>query len=452
MDAGHHRGLWIAIVWLVCASPVRAQDHARPSLDFLEVPERARSGASAIEPAEAAALEEIGVELTRFDASARAYRRSIDRIVRRRLEARRRGLSERYDRAIRVERGLEERERERTRAELIEFVRRHPDDGEHTADAMLRLAELHALAALDAVDRGEVDRPDFTDAVAVAQRLVERYPRYRHLDRALYLLGHALSEMDRSEEALAAWRALACANRFPFGAPLPAAPDVAPAHPAFTAERPGGPDIGADPYVGCTPAMSSDVLAEVWLRIGEHHFDGTNDELAAAIGAYRRVVEDVADPLYSFGLYKLAWSEYRASHYADAIATFEELLDYSDARRARTGRAGSDLRAEAIQYIAITFAYEDWDENGTSDVSEGGPTSLDWLSDRDLLPDRPWTHEVLRAAGDALFEQARSPEAIDAWRAAMARAPRACGHPEILLSIARAAPARRARAGDHRAR
>lgn len=97
-------GFWIAVSSVMLALPARAQ---RPSLDFLDVPERPHA-IGAIGRGRGSALGELEGELSRFDSSARAYRASVDRIVRRRFEAERRALTERYDRAIRAQRIVED--------------------------------------------------------------------------------------------------------------------------------------------------------------------------------------------------------------------------------------------------------------------------------------------------------------------------------------------------------
>src|SRR5690606_19066065 len=107
-----------------------------------------------------------------------------------------------------------------------------------------------------------------------------------------------------------------------------------------------------DPYGTCTPAVqSSRFSGETWLRIGEYHFDYdvTSGGMAHAISAYRRVLVDPEDRNYNLALYKVAWSYYRAFRYPDAVKTFAALVEWSDEERKRTGRAGSELRSEAVQ-------------------------------------------------------------------------------------------------------
>ena len=91
------------------------------------------------------------------------------------------------------------------------------------------------------------------------------------------------------------------------------------------------------------------------LRIGEYYFD--YNKLDEAIPNYRRVVEleGPEGSLYDEGLYKLAWSHYKKSEYGDALVLLNQLLEWSEANFARTGRKSS-MAPEAVDYTAISFS------------------------------------------------------------------------------------------------
>ncbi|MCC6876591.1 MAG: hypothetical protein IT378_19975, partial [Sandaracinaceae bacterium] len=419
MDVRH------VFLWMIVSAIAQAQ--AQPSLDFLDVPERPVATAA---PRSSRRLAELEAELSRFEESARAYREAVDAQTRRRARAMRREIAERYEHGLRTERRLEAIGRARAIRELQRFLQLHPADGDRTADALLRLAELETLAALEAVDRGERTEPDLATTIALARRLVREHTGYRHLDRAAYLLGYALEESGRPDEALAAYRGIVCADRFGFE-PAAVSDPQDPLHPAL----PAAP--ASSPYEGCRPLLETPLAAELWLGIGEHHFEGGDRALPAAIAAYERVVAAQDDRLFTFGLYKLAWSHYRASEYPQALEHFARLVDHSDAELARTGRAGSELRAEAMEYLAITLAFPDWNENGADDPDEGLPGPLARLRDPSLVPqDRAWTPELRRRTAEILYAEARYEDAIAAWRLALPVA--RCDAPEILVAIARA--------------
>lgn len=421
--------------WLLAVSA-----HAQaPGLEFLDVPARPRASASAPSEDTVHGLRELEGELARFGQRVVDYRGTVDELLSRRARERRRAILARYAGSVAREQAEEGRSRRTAIRDLELFVRRHPSEPRHTPSALLRLAELYVERAYEAPG----DTLELAPTIEVTQRVVRDFAASPHRERAAYLLGWALAQRGDDREGVAVWRSVVCPDlyAYPEGtAPEPdppLAPDVEepPAHPALFS--PDAPRRARDPYAGCRPSASP-LAAEIWLRIGEAHFDAA--ELTLAVGAYRRVVEHPEDRLYPFGLYKLAWSEYRSSHYADAIEHFSQLVQRSDDELRRTGHAGSDLREEALQYIALTLAHEDWDEDGRPDHTTGGPHPLERLEDGGLWPrDRAWSPEVYRRVGQVLFEQAHPDEAIVAWRLRLTGYPAACDTPDVYLSIVRAA-------------
>lgn len=376
--------LWVVIAGLLFAAPnAQAQDRPPP----------------------VGALRLLEGEAAAFDLRAQGFRSRIDAVVRGEYQRRRRSIDEGYEPQLRAE----ERERRAARARAIQalegFLARYPDDPTHTPDALFRLAELRFEesydAYLDAADRTDGAEPakDFTPTITLFRRLIRRWPGYRHIDGAWYLLGYCLAETGRHDEARQAFLALVCATRS--GTPAAGAP--------------AGPVV--DPFAGCQPVVpDSAFLAEVWLRLGEHHFDldASPQALPTAISAYRRALAWPESPWFDKALYKLAWSTYRAERYAEAIRHFAMLVDHADAR-------GSELRAEAIQYLALCFAEEDWDGDRRPDAA----TSLDRVQDPHLLAqDRPWTPEVLLQLADVTLDLAKYPEAVALYETALRRWPR----------------------------
>jgi tetratricopeptide (TPR) repeat protein len=402
------------------------------------------------------ALLEMEAEVARFTKSGQSYRNAIVSILRREYAQRRRDREQGYSRQIREEERLQNEAREAAIRAFERFIRRYPDDATYTADAMFRLGELYyERSAIEFGEASEADpaagsgHPDFSPTINLYRDLVARFPDYRRIDGVYYLIGYCLNEMGNLEEARLAWLNLVCANRFRYtGAPVPPPsaepePDPTAAHPAadiLAAPVPEGPFV--DPYVDCQPIRpDAEFLSETWLRIGEYHFDFdfAPHFLDRAVSAYSKVLASPEDRNYNLALYKVAWAYYRASRYPEAIAHFSQLVDWSDREQERTGRAGSELRAEAIQYLGITFAYDDWNENQIPDVNEGLPSAIRRLQDPSLLPqDRPWTAEVYFHTGQVFFDQAQYQQAIDVWRLALERFPLHHRAPEIVGMIARA--------------
>ncbi len=411
-------------------------------------------------PEQVAALLEMEAELDRFSRTGGAYRESVNSILMREYQRRRRERQAGYARQIRIEEQLQNEARDRAIRLFEAFIARYPTDPTYTPDAMFRLGELYyersALLYQDAMDAGTPPasgHPDLSPTVLLYQELIRRFPDYRRIDGVYYLIGYCLNEMGNPEAARLAWLNLICANRFTYSPEPPPPPPVPEGeegptpeeeHPALALNPapvdPGGPFV--DPYDGCTPVIpNARFVMEVWLRIGEYHFDYDFEPhaLDRAISAYNKVLADPTDRNFNLALYKVAWAYYRGSRYPEAIEHFGELIDFSDEQLRTTGRAGSDLRREAVQYLGIAFAYDDWNENQIPDDAEGGQTPIQRIQDSRLIPqDRTWTSEIYFELGQVLFEEAKYRQAVEVWELALRRWPNDPRAPEITANIARA--------------
>jgi len=408
-------------------------------------------------PEQVQALLELEAEVDRFTRSGTGYRNAIVSILRRDYMRQRRERETGYARQIAEEERLTREAMEDAIVHLERFIRRYPNDERYTPDAMFRLGELYyerAALAFEADTSIGSGHPDFAPVIELYRDLLVRFPAYRHIDGVYYLIGYCLNEMGELEEAIAAWQALVCSNHFTYTGPAPVAPvgeELTPEeieaarvaeHPSLgltpTAPVEEYPTEFVDPYLGCTPIREGAEFAmETWLRIGEYHFDFDPEPffLERAISAYGYVLSDPTDAHYNLALYKVAWAYYRGSHYPEALQAFANLVEWSDAEEARTGRAGSELRGEAVQYMALTFAYDDWEEDGIPDSI----SPVTRVQDASLLPqDRPWTPEIYFALGDSLFEAARYELAIEVWELALRRWPLDRRVPDVTHNVSRA--------------
>lgn len=400
-------------------------------------------------------------EFERYQRLARGFNSTVNAIVRREHTRRRARLVDEFERQINEEEELLAEARRTAIEEFENFLARYPHDPIYTPDAMFRLAELYYEDSyesfLDEADRyaelqerqeaGEqVELPpdpqkDFSRTVNLFRRLIAEYPDYRHIDGALYLLGFCLNETGDFEEARAAWLSLVCHNQFQYTGPLPdEGPDEEGDHPAATVPlREAAVEVAApfsNPYGACTSIVeNSRFHDETWLRVGEYHFDYDYSAhgLDLAIAAYRNAMRDPESAFYDKALYKLAWSYYRANQYPEAIRHFAMLVEYADEHRRRTGESGSEMRPEAIQYLGICFAEDDWDDNHAPDLVRG----VTRLQDAQLLPqDRPFTPEVYFQTGDTFFDLARYADAIEVYELALERWPLALEAPRVVDRIA----------------
>jgi TolA-binding protein len=417
--------------------------------------------------AQLAALREMEAEVARFSKIGDAYRASILSVVQRDYQRQRRTRDEAFAKQIHVEERLEDKARQKAIVLFERFIAQYPDDPRYTPDAMFRLGELYfersALAfqaQLDQVtlerdrrresgqDSEELQDPDknFSDTIELYKRLIETFPDYERIAGVYYLIGYCLNEEGNFEAARIAWLSLVCGNRFDYRRDSPKASDgekedgELQKHPALGLQSAPAAGPLRDPYAECKPVVeSSDFYTETWLRVGEYHFDFDyrNDALDHAISAYGKILKHPQDRVYNLALYKLAWSYYRASRYPESIRHFAMLVQWSDDEKKRTGKAGTELRAEAIQYLGIAFAYDDWNENQILDPDEGLPTGLDRIQMPSMLPqDREWTPEVYFQLGSIYFDEAKYPQAVATWELALKRFPNHHRAPEIQNQIA----------------
>ncbi len=412
-------------------------------------------------------LRKLEDEAEQYIESGEAFESTVNSLVRREYLQRRRERARYYGLRIEAEElALDEARRSSIRA-FEEFIARYPDHPKYTPDAMFRLGELYfERSALEfqalydqaqaARERGDLTAeddlptsPDFTPTITLYRKLTQSFPRYERADGVYYLIGYTLNEMGRPEEALAAWLALVCANKYdydPNWRPPPADASAAALakYPALTLDgRPLGASTRTgfvDPYEDCRAiSPQARFVSETWFRVGEYHFDdfGGENALDLSIAAYRRILEDPSDRNYNLALYKVAWAYYRASRYPEAIRHFAKLVQWSDDAQRETGRAGSELRPEAVEYLGIAFAYDDWNENQIPDTAEGRPSGLERIQDASLLPqDRSWTPEVYFQLGQVYFDEAKYPQAIATWRLALTKWPDHHRAPEVLNDIA----------------
>ncbi|MCB9626389.1 MAG: tetratricopeptide repeat protein [Sandaracinaceae bacterium] len=409
-------------------------------------------------PEQIEALRLLEAEVGRFTNSGSTYRDTVVSLVRREYLRQRRSRDQWFARQIREEERLTNEARERAIALFERFIRRYPNDPNYTPDAMFRLGELYfersAVQFQEQYDAATLARangdetamdalptaPDLNPTVEIYQRIVRQFPDYRRIDGVFYLIGYCLNEMGRAEEARDAWLALVCANRYHYNPDqaayrsgagdaaegADAATDAAAAHPSLqlgAAVVDVRTQVFVNPYAECTPVIpDARFVSETWFRIGEYHFDDYMDDFAVdkSIAAYNVILRDPTDRNYGLALYKVAWAYYRANRFEQAVRHFGMLVQWSDDQMAATGRAGSDLRPEAMQYMGITFAYGDWNDNMVPDLEEGGASGFQRLQNPQLLPqDREWTPDVYFATGEVFYEEAKYADAIQIWQYAI---------------------------------
>ena len=373
-------------------------------------------------------LDGMQESIGRFEAAQKDYRGTVAHIVKQEYDNKRRELTGKFDEKVNaIEK--EERSRRNDAIALFErFLAKYPSDKRWTPDVIFRLAELYfekisedELSASSTPSKDGTPPPpaDYTKVIDLYKRLIVEFPQYRLIDGAYYLLGFCLGDkMGKELEARQSFLALVCSNQYrPLDPPAPLAPSKG--HAATTAF--------VDPYTTCKPVKNdSRFNPEAWTRIGEYHFD--YNELELAISAYARVLQYKDSPYFDKALYKLAWSYYRADRYPEAIKRFDELVVFSDKQKAVSGKEGSDLRAESVQYLGISFAEKDWNGDGIDDPETGLQRAEAFYKGREA---EPHVREIFQKLGDIYFDETEYPKAIEVYKRALQKWPFASDNPKV---------------------
>lgn len=331
-------------------------------------------------------LAELQERANQFQKESEEFREAARKMIERKYNERRRFLYESYEKRI-VELEVEQRRRrEDAIAKFQAFVAKYPDHPRYTPDAMFRLSELlfersydEYLQARNAYDEAMASwNPDsgapepmepfvaYEPTIAMMQRLITEFPGYRLIDGAYYLLGYCLGEQGEEDRAVEVFEELVI--RYP----------------------------------------ESRFGSEVWTRIGEYYFN--NNELNKALTAYTQVLNDEDSVFYDKAMYKLAWTHYRLAdpdtapeEFRAAVDTFVRLLDFNERTKAEGNERGGELRPESIQYVAISFADENW----------GGADQLAAYFEE--IGPRPYERDIWVALGDVYFDQTRYQDSIDVY-------------------------------------
>jgi cellulose synthase operon protein C len=340
---------------------------------------------------------------TRYAAEIGDYQVTVDAIVDAEYARRVAAVNAAYGQKIRNTEAAERTARVNAIGEFERFIEANPNAPQYTPDATFRLADLYFEKANDdylladeayqvnlaRYEEGELADPpvdpekDYGDTIRTFRKLIDGWPDYRMLDGALYLTAYCELQM-------------------------------------------GNDTVGRNLLAEMIQARpDSRFVPEAWIRIGEYHF--LYNELDYAKQAYLEAMKFPESKYFDKAMYKLAWTHYREDEFDQAIRLFQQLVEYSDELKKRTGNE-SVLRPEAIQYIAISLAEEDWDSppDGVRDDDFGLIRVKHYITG-----DKPYEREVLTHLGNYLHENTRYADEVDIFRFILARYPLDRKNPEI---------------------
>ena len=281
---------------------------------------------------------------------------------------------------------------------LEEFIREEPETAAEMPDALLRLAELRwelaranyltAFAAWQQVPEAnrseEPPRPDYTSAMQLYDRILERHRGFPRYDLVLYMKAFAEAEAGRTEQALALYRRIL--------SELPESRFVPDSHMALAESR----------------------FAE--------------GDFPAALERFDQVLRYRDSDLYGMALFKSAWCLWRLNRTTDAATRFRQVLDLGRG----SGRVSADqrerlreLQNEALEYLIQVF---------TEDESN---TATDVFAFLEGIGGERYADRVLVRLAGRFYEQDRWENGVQAYELLLERLPADERAPRWALAVAR---------------
>jgi len=338
-----------------------------------------------------------------FRDQTKEYKREVQQIIEHKYTQQRQAVVGSYNQAISK---LEQEENQR-RLKAIEvfkrFLAKYPASPDYTPGALWRLAELYYEKSevdfngeeaaydkqLQAFNKGEMTSEPvppvkhFELSIGLLQHLTETFPDYKLIDGAYYLMAYCLQEQGEQEEAQTAYQTFT--RRF----------------------------------------SKSKLLPEVWTRMGESYFEDPN-KLDQAIEAYSRVLDYPDNRMYDKALYKLAWTYYKIDKFDQAVGRFDELIQWSDkGAEGAEDASRTELRKEAMEYLAISFAEQEWPGSGVENAKV-------FLKGRG---GRKYDGEFFRKLGEVFFIDGAYDKCIAAYHEAIKRYPLDKDNPKLMSAI-----------------
>lgn len=326
-------------------------------------------------------------QVLRYEAVVKRYQEELRSLIKRSVEEKKRIVEKKYAPTIKKELENESVNRMDAIALFEEFIKKYPENEKYSPGAMYRLAELYyeksmlehekkiqnyekQLAAYEEKrrnDEPELPVINLDRTIELYDRIIRVFPKFQYLGAVYYMLGYCYSESGQGDKAVKTWLELVDRN------------------------------------------IETPYLAELYLRVGDYYF--TTNDLKNAEEHFFKGVAFKEDIFYDKILYKLAWTYYRQSKFQEAIDSFVQLVNYADDMKEKGVDKGQDLRKEAIQYIAISYADEEWGSVGKA---------IDYFINIDGLK---FEKDVFEQLGKYYYENSSFSQAEKAYRFVLDRNP-----------------------------
>jgi tetratricopeptide (TPR) repeat protein len=271
--------------------------------------------------------------------------------------------------------------------QLIELIPRYDDGDPEKPDLLFQLAEFYTEAYRHqyareerAAEAAQAPRADHREsdalrlkAVRIHEQILRDFQSYRRTDEVLFALASHLQDLGQTDEAVKRYRELI--------------------------QRLGESRFVPDTHV----------------QLGDHAFD--RNDLAGARAHFSAALQSREPKIHSYALYKLAWCDYNARQYEQALKKLKDVVEYA----ATQGKVLVDLRQEALADLVVIYTALDRPDEAMAYFRERAPPAR--------VP-----RLTARLAG-ALVEAGREESGIALYRALLAEDPLRPEAPVLQKSI-----------------
>jgi tetratricopeptide (TPR) repeat protein len=215
-----------------------------------------------------------------------------------------------------------------------------------------------------------LERAGSREAIALYQKLLDKYPLYEGNDQVLYQMSRAYEELGQTEEAMVVMQRMV--RDFP----------------------------------------RSRYLNEVQFRRAEYFF--THKQYLDAEAVYKNIVDiGTSSPYYELALYKLGWTFYKQELYEEGLHRFIALLDHKVATGYDFAQTNDDLERKRVddtfRVVSQSFSY-----------LRGAGSVMDYF---EKYGKRDYEDRVYGNLGEFYFEKRRYSDAAAAYNAFVSRNP-----------------------------
>jgi len=229
------------------------------------------------------------------------------------------------------------------------------------------------------------------EAIHLYDAILTNYPSYPRKDEVLFIMAYNMYDLGKKNEALAHYKELI--RQYP----------------------------------------DSKFVPDAYVQMGEHFFN--SNDLERARKSYEKALESKVPQVYAFALYKLAWCDYNAGAYEEALKKFESVVAYQEQAAKGVGKAEKrdkiQLKNEALNDMILSFAQLNQVE-----------AARDYYA---AHASRKKTHQLLARLANVYFDAGKWDPAIKTYRIIIEEDPDDSEDPSYQANIVKAFEGQRKR-------